>query len=919
MTYSFRGVTISGSFQRVVQVDSGNFYDGLGNLLPITGSFSDIYAQLSEIEATFSNYETKDAFGLSYSYIIATLSQFITQSTIPNLQEVLIAGNSASQNIQLYNSEIDIFDSDGNARSGIGIPYVYVETGSQSAGVFLEADNENSTYIGFFQPTGNFYLHPTYGLTDSYIQVFQGKNGTVSLLSDLTEYLTQSALLPYTLLTDYNATVSNIYATFANYLTSSALTGYLTASSLTPYTLLSNFNGTVSNIYATFANYLTSSALVPYVLSSNYTGTVSNIYATFANYLTSSALVPYVLSSNYTGTVSNIYNTFSHYLNATFSNLGEILYGGVSGTPTILSGVTASSLFYLTQQGTGTQSSAPQWLPISNSGQLVFYLDGTASDITSDRSLLTIPNATASSLVYSITGGASATAFLQSAITIVNSPNISFIPAGLAQFNVYAFQSSGSRTIQLYGEIWEVTATGSQIGIITTTGFSIPLTSVSANYNMNASITAYTMTSNASRLLLKMYADVSGPGSATNGVTINFGSIYGTSILLPSNQSISALGVGPSLTQSGINIIIDTTFPNVWSVTQSVSALLVGSNSIFNTATTFNIMATASSGGTNINFYAGNATASGTASGNIYFYPSVPSASASGTGSVFIQINNLKTSSQPGLILQNTVTASAAVTTQASPYLIYQGASWAATTTQSTAIAVRTGIQGVASTPGYPQFVMDYSQGVTASWINFFKFDAGSGTVLVGNVTINGVLVQLIGGASTGNITVVRPSTSYTTTTGGITVSNFVVNPTYNEASGTVSNLDFVVNRIETNIGNGNGRQRLFSGQISGIEKFGIDNKGKLNFVTGTNSAPLGTFSLASGLATVPNTSVTTGTYVYMDYASGVAPSIGIGSLSTQIIATTLTAGVSFGVTAYTAAGVTNTTDNSVIMFYLIN
>ena len=55
---------------------------------------------------------------------------------------------------------------------------------------------------------------------------------------------------------------------------------------------------------------------------------------------------------------------------------------------------------------------------------------------------------------------------------------------------------------------------------------------------------------------------------------------------------------------------------------------------------------------------------------------------------------------------------------------------------------------------------------------------------------------------------------------------------TYNEGSGTASNIDLRVNRVQTAIGSG--MQRLLSLQVTGVEKFGVDNAGIVNAAGGS-------------------------------------------------------------------------------------
>lgn len=80
----------------------------------------------------------------------------------------------------------------------------------------------------------------------------------------------------------------------------------------------------------------------------------------------------------------------------------------------------------------------------------------------------------------------------------------------------------------------------------------------------------------------------------------------------------------------------------------------------------------------------------------------------------------------------------------------------------------------------------------------------------------------------------------------------------YNQGSGSAANYDFVTNRTETAIGSG--VQRMYSGQVASVEKFGIDNKGN----TGIGLSPTTTSFLSLAAATTAKSS--------LNIASGSAP-----------------------------------------------
>lgn len=92
----------------------------------------------------------------------------------------------------------------------------------------------------------------------------------------------------------------------------------------------------------------------------------------------------------------------------------------------------------------------------------------------------------------------------------------------------------------------------------------------------------------------------------------------------------------------------------------------------------------------------------------------------------------------------------------------------------------------------------------------------------------------------------------------------------------------------------------------------------KLRVSTGTNKS-IGTATLSSGTITVSTTVVSASSKIFVQYAAGTALSIGIGNISTQFYVPTITAGTSFVINGLTVTGTTNVTDNSTVMWWIIN
>jgi hypothetical protein len=94
-----------------------------------------------------------------------------------------------------------------------------------------------------------------------------------------------------------------------------------------------------------------------------------------------------------------------------------------------------------------------------------------------------------------------------------------------------------------------------------------------------------------------------------------------------------------------------------------------------------------------------------------------------------------------------------------------------------------------------------------------------------------------------------------TSTSGSGTTKIFKITPSYNQA-GTASNLDFVVDRTETNIGSG--LQRLASLRVNGNEYFGVDNSGIIYSRAGASWRPLSDSTTAINIAQNNGTAIVT-------------------------------------------------------------
>jgi hypothetical protein len=85
--------------------------------------------------------------------------------------------------------------------------------------------------------------------------------------------------------------------------------------------------------------------------------------------------------------------------------------------------------------------------------------------------------------------------------------------------------------------------------------------------------------------------------------------------------------------------------------------------------------------------------------------------------------------------------------------------------------------------------------------------------------------IDIAGNISTKGTLVVEPTNAATSGT----VSAFTLQPTYNQATGTAANTDFLLNRIQTQVGSG--EQLLMDLQVSGTSQFSVSNTGDLTIL----------------------------------------------------------------------------------------
>ena len=193
------------------------------------------------------------------------------------------------------------------------------------------------------------------------------------------------------------------------------------------------------------------------------------------------------------------------------TTLGDTIYGAALGVPTRLPGNVTNTQLFLAQTGNGTISAAPSWQPLPVQGQLIYYKTSTASDVATYFKETTTPQVAANTATFAgVTDGQ----LLRTYITEPGNPNRTLMPAGEYAAHIHAAQTSGTKVTKLRTEVWETTSAGVDIVKLADLGPSIALTGSQSEYIIAQSNIQYTLASTSSRLATKVYAVVSGGGSA---------------------------------------------------------------------------------------------------------------------------------------------------------------------------------------------------------------------------------------------------------------------------------------------------------------------------------------------------------------------------------------------------------------------
>lgn len=150
-----------------------------------------------------------------------------------------------------------------------------------------------------------------------------------------------------------------------------------------------------------------------------------------------------------------------------------------------------------------------QWVTIAG-GTKSFFFYNTASSIATYYQILAAANTGA--LQSLTTAGVTDGLLLASFATDAGVPNVEYIQAGLVNFHIHAHQTAGTKTSQMYFKLYYRNLAGTET-LICTSSYTNELAGSDAGYYSDA-VAAFTPILTTDRLVVKVYAYITGGGSA---------------------------------------------------------------------------------------------------------------------------------------------------------------------------------------------------------------------------------------------------------------------------------------------------------------------------------------------------------------------------------------------------------------------
>ncbi len=193
------------------------------------------------------------------------------------------------------------------------------------------------------------------------------------------------------------------------------------------------------------------------------------------------------------------------------TTLGDTLYNDGSHDVRLPGNITTTQKF-LSQTGDGSISAAPSWQTIPSAGLATYFLYNTASDISTyfQQKFSASTGGVQTQTFIALSSG---TTTLSNFATNSGFPDITFLPPGVTTFYITARKSTGTKTVQLFGELYQRTSGGTET-LLSTTALTIPLSGVDAAYIFQGAIPTGIIFLATDRIVSRFRAVVSGGGSA---------------------------------------------------------------------------------------------------------------------------------------------------------------------------------------------------------------------------------------------------------------------------------------------------------------------------------------------------------------------------------------------------------------------
>ena len=168
-----------------------------------------------------------------------------------------------------------------------------------------------------------------------------------------------------------------------------------------------------------------------------------------------------------------------------------------------------------------------------------------------------------------VSAGVTNAQVLATFVTVAGVPGVTSIATGVIKFNSHATQTAGTKTTQLYAEVYKRNLAGTET-LLATSAYSSVIGGVSADYNFDASIGALITLLTTDRIVTKIIALVSGPGSAPN-ITITVEDNTAARTEMPF-APVSAQG------STGTGSLVYNTSPTLVTPALGTPSALVGTN-----------------------------------------------------------------------------------------------------------------------------------------------------------------------------------------------------------------------------------------------------------------------------------------------------------------------------------------------------